>query len=146
VVIELHVRRPVCRECPQRTFRQQVPELALRYARRTLRLTTTVGRLTITPAGRADAAVLTGWGDDLAVDGVAGADGASDPTAADAEVLSVDDVARRKTVRASPTHWRARRPTECCFDRSRRRHHLTGSACRTLRWCRGLVSRMQPDA
>ena len=64
LVIELHVRRLVCQsdECPQRTFRQQVPELALRYARRTLRLTTVVGRLAITLAGRAGAAVLAGLG------------------------------------------------------------------------------------
>ena len=50
------------RDCPQRTFREQVPELALRYARRTLRLTATVGRLAITLAGRAGAAVLAGLG------------------------------------------------------------------------------------
>jgi transposase len=39
VVVELQMRRLVCpsAECPQRTFRQQIPELALRYARRTLR-------------------------------------------------------------------------------------------------------------
>ena len=49
-MVELHVRRLVCQDakCPQRTFRQQVPELALRYARRTLRLTATVGRLAVT--------------------------------------------------------------------------------------------------
>jgi transposase len=36
LLIELRVRRLVCQnaECPQRTFRQQVPELALRCARR----------------------------------------------------------------------------------------------------------------
>ncbi len=43
-------------------FRQQVLELALRYARRTLRLTATVGQLAITLAGRAGAAVLAGLG------------------------------------------------------------------------------------
>ena len=64
VVIELQVRRLVCQtiECTQRTFRQQVPELAVRYARRTLRLTATVGRLAITLAGRAGATVLAGLG------------------------------------------------------------------------------------
>jgi transposase len=38
LVVELRVRRLVCAatQCPQRTFREQVPELALRYARRTL--------------------------------------------------------------------------------------------------------------
>jgi hypothetical protein len=52
--------------CPQRTLREQVPELAARYARRTLRLTTTVGRLAITLAGRAGARVLTGLGMSIA--------------------------------------------------------------------------------
>lgn len=64
MVVELQVRRLVCpvAECSQRTFREQVPELALRYARHTLRLTATVGRLAITLAGRAGAAVLAGLG------------------------------------------------------------------------------------
>jgi hypothetical protein len=64
LAIELHVRRLVCPvvECPQRTFRQQVPELALRYARRTLRMTTIVGRVAIALAGRAGASVLAGLG------------------------------------------------------------------------------------
>jgi transposase len=64
LVIELNLRRLVCPniECPQRTFRQQVPRLALRYARRTLRLTTSIGRLGVTLAGRAGAAVLAGLG------------------------------------------------------------------------------------
>jgi len=64
VVIELQVRRLICPNagCPQRTFRQQVPEVARRYARRTLRLSATVGRLAITLAGRAGAAVLAGLG------------------------------------------------------------------------------------
>ena len=48
--------------CPQRTFREPVPELALRYARRTLRLAMMVGRLAIALAGRAGARVLTGLG------------------------------------------------------------------------------------
>jgi hypothetical protein len=64
VVIELHVRRLICPNsgCPQRTFRQQVPDVARRYARRTLRLTATVGRLAVTLAGRAAAAALAGLG------------------------------------------------------------------------------------
>ena len=64
MVIELDVRRLVCpgTECPQRTFREQVPQVALRYARRRLRLTTTIGRLAITLAGRAGAAALAGRG------------------------------------------------------------------------------------
>ena len=57
MVVELQIRRLVCTAayCPQRTFREQVPELALRYARRTLRMTTVVGKLAITLAGRASA-------------------------------------------------------------------------------------------
>ena len=49
MVVELQVRRLVCAvtRCPQRTFREQVPELALRSTRRKLRLTATVGRLAI---------------------------------------------------------------------------------------------------
>jgi transposase len=64
LVVELQVRRLVCpvAECSQRTFREQLPELAPRYARRTLRLTATVGRLAITLAGRAGAAMLAGLG------------------------------------------------------------------------------------
>ena len=63
-MIELRVRRLVCQAtgCPQRTFREQVPELALRFARRMLRLTTMVGQLAITLAGRAGAAALSGLG------------------------------------------------------------------------------------
>jgi hypothetical protein len=59
-----HVRRLVCSspECPQRTIRQQIPELALRYARRTLRLSAMIGRLAVTLAGRAGATVLAGLG------------------------------------------------------------------------------------
>ena len=140
VVIELHVRRLVCQDakCPQRTFRQQVPELALRYARRTLRLTTTVGRLAITLAGRAGAAVLSGLGVAISRSTVLRVLMALPlPPPPTPRVLSVDDVARRNTVSASAMPSRARRPPGCCFGRSRRRHHLTGSACRTLRWCRG---------
>jgi transposase len=64
LVIELRVRRLVCQAitCEQRTFREQIPELALRYARRTLRLTATVGQVAIALAGRAGAAMLTGLG------------------------------------------------------------------------------------
>jgi len=64
VLIELRVRRLVCQntQCPQRTFREQVGQLALRCARRTLRLTSTIGRLAVVLAGRAGAAVLAGLG------------------------------------------------------------------------------------
>ena len=45
-VVQLRVRRLVCLvpECARRTFREQVPQLAARCARRTLRLTAAVGR------------------------------------------------------------------------------------------------------
>jgi len=64
LVIELRVRRLTCAvtQCGQRTFREQVPELALRYARRTLRLTVAVGQVAVTLAGRAGAAMLAGLG------------------------------------------------------------------------------------
>ena len=50
VVVELHVRRLVCQDASVRSARsvEQVPELAARYARRTQRLTATVGRLAVT--------------------------------------------------------------------------------------------------
>jgi transposase len=50
LVIELRVRRLVCQAsaCEQRTFREQVSELALRCARHTLRLTATIGQVAIT--------------------------------------------------------------------------------------------------
>ena len=99
VVIELHVRRLVCPSaaCPQRTFRQQVPELALRYARRTLRLTTMVGRLAITLAGRAGAAVLAGLGVAISRSTVLRVLMALPiPPAPTPRVLSVDDVALRR--------------------------------------------------
>jgi transposase len=46
VVVQLRVRRLVCLvpACVRRTFREQVPQLAARCARRTLRLTAAVGR------------------------------------------------------------------------------------------------------
>jgi hypothetical protein len=61
LVIELRVRRLACQdaECGQRTFREQVPELASRCARRTLRLTAAVGRVAIALAGRARVPRLT---------------------------------------------------------------------------------------
>jgi transposase len=98
-VIELNVRRLVCPniECPQRTFRQQVPQLALRYARRTLRLTTTIGRLAVTLAGRAGAAVLAGLGVTISRSTVLRVLMALPlPQAPTPRVLSVDDFALRR--------------------------------------------------
>ncbi|GAA3284042.1 ISL3-like element IS466 family transposase [Dactylosporangium vinaceum] len=45
-------------DCPQQTFREQVPELTTRWARRTRQLTVLVGDLAVVVAGRAGAAVL----------------------------------------------------------------------------------------
>ena len=97
--MELQVRRLVCAvtQCPQRTFREQVPELALRYARRTLRLTAMVGRLAIALAGRAGARVLTGLGMEISRSTVLRVLMALPiPSAPTPAVLSVDDVALRR--------------------------------------------------
>ena len=98
-MIELRVRRLVCQSagCPQRTFREQVPELALRYARRTRRLTTTVGQLAITLAGRAGATVLSGLGVAMSRSTVLRVLMALPiPPTPTPTVLSVDDVALRR--------------------------------------------------
>ncbi|MET7425742.1 transposase family protein [Dactylosporangium sp. NPDC005555] len=60
VVVEVRVRRLRCltADCPQQTFREQVPELTTRWARRTRQLTALVGDLAVVVAGRAGAAVL----------------------------------------------------------------------------------------
>jgi transposase len=99
LVIELNVRRLVCpnTECPQRTFRQQIPQLALRYARRTLRLTTTIGRLAVTLAGRAGAAALAGLGVAISRSTVLRVQMALPISQAPTpRVLSVDDFALRR--------------------------------------------------
>jgi transposase len=99
LVIELRVRRLVCqaRACEQRTFREQVPELALRCARRTLRLTATVGQVAITLAGRAGAAMLTGLGVSISRSTMLRVLMALPiPLAPTPQVLGVDDVALRR--------------------------------------------------
>lgn len=60
VVVQLRVRRLVCAalSCPRRTFREQVPTLTKRWARRTQQLTALVADLAVVTAGRAGAAVL----------------------------------------------------------------------------------------
>lgn len=98
-MIEPHVRRLVCTntQCPQRTFREQVPTLAARYARRTQRLTATVGRVAITLAGRAGAAVLAGLGVTISRSTVLRVLMALPiPPTPTPQVLSVDDVALRR--------------------------------------------------
>ena len=64
VVIDLRVRRLVCptQSCPRRTFREQVPALTYRWARRTGGLTKLIGDLAVVVAGRAGSAVLARLG------------------------------------------------------------------------------------
>ncbi|WP_426636017.1 transposase family protein [Planosporangium sp. 12N6] len=64
VIVELRVRRLVCptASCPRRTFREQVPALARRWARRTCQLTALIADLAVVMAGRAGAAVLARLG------------------------------------------------------------------------------------
>ncbi|MEV1296114.1 transposase family protein [Pseudonocardia sp. NPDC049635] len=64
VVMGLRVRRLLCTDvqCPQRTFREQIPALASRYARRTLRLAATIEQVAVALAGRAGAALLATLG------------------------------------------------------------------------------------
>lgn len=61
VVVELRVRRLACltHGCPRQTFREQVPPVAARYARRTPGLTCLVIDIAVVLAGRAGAAMLS---------------------------------------------------------------------------------------
>jgi hypothetical protein len=64
VVVELRVWRLMCqtRACARRTFREQVPEIAQRWARRTRQLTALIADIGVVVAGRAGAAVLSRLG------------------------------------------------------------------------------------
>lgn len=64
VVVELRVRRLVCqtRGCARRTFREQVPVIAQRWARRTRQLTALIADIAVVVAGRAGAAMLSRLG------------------------------------------------------------------------------------
>ncbi|GAA4550482.1 transposase [Pseudonocardia xishanensis] len=59
MVLELRVRR-LCTDtsCLQRTFREQIPLLSVKTARRTVRLTEMIGQIAVRLAGRAGSAVL----------------------------------------------------------------------------------------
>jgi transposase len=61
VVVEMRVRRLRCetRGCARQTFREQVPEVAERYARRTPRLSVLITDIAVVLAGRAGAAMLS---------------------------------------------------------------------------------------
>lgn len=99
LVVDLRVRRLACvsAECPQRTFREQVPQLAQRCARRTTRLTTTIGQVAITLAGRAGAALLGRLGVAVSRSSLLRTLMALPlPQGPAPSVLSVDDVALRR--------------------------------------------------
>ncbi|MFD0746608.1 ISL3 family transposase [Phytohabitans flavus] len=99
VVVELRVRRLLCQsgDCGRRTFREQVPGLAQRWARRTRQLTALIADLAVTLAGRAGAAVLARLGVAVSRTTVLrvlmGLPTASEPAPT---VLSVDDFALRR--------------------------------------------------
>jgi transposase len=99
MVVELRVRRLVCQAegCPRRTFREQVPQLAQRWARRTHRLTELIGQLAVVLAGRAGALVLSRLGVRISRTTVLRVLMALPvPIGPAPAVLSVDDVALRR--------------------------------------------------
>lgn len=99
MVVELRVRRLRCEVlgCQRLTFREQVPGLAQRWARRTLQLTTLIADFAVVMAGRAGAAVLSRLGVRVSRTTVLrvlmGVPTATDPAPS---VLSVDDFAVRR--------------------------------------------------
>ena len=99
VVIDLRVRRLVCptTSCPRRTFREQVPALTSRWARRTVELTGLVGDLAVVVAGRAGSAVLARLGMTVSRSTVLRVLMAMPvPSGPAPTVLSVDDFALRR--------------------------------------------------
>ncbi|WP_426513166.1 ISL3 family transposase [Dactylosporangium sp. McL0621] len=99
VVVELRVRRLVCQTagCARRTFREQVPALAHRWARRTRQLTALIADLAVVVAGRAGAAVLSRLGVRVSRSTVLRVlMGIPTPAAPAPAVLSVDDCALRR--------------------------------------------------
>lgn len=106
IVLELRSRRLVCRNggCVQRTFREQIPDLTRRWARRTPRVTALIARFGIAVAGRAGARLLDAAGVSVSRDTVLRgvmsqplpfeqAQAAGEPVP---PVLGVDDVAIRR--------------------------------------------------
>lgn len=99
VVVELRVRRLVCAtpSCRQRTFREQVPALTQRWARRTCQLTALIGDLAVVVAGRAGAAVLARLGVRISRTTMLRVlMGLPTPAGPAPTVLSVDDFALRR--------------------------------------------------
>jgi len=103
MLLVLCLRRLMCRtrDCPQRTFREQVPGLTQRWARRTDRLTAMITRFGIEAAGRAGVRFLEAAGVSISRDTVLRAVMRQPlPFDLDREpvprVLSVDDVAIRR--------------------------------------------------
>ncbi|MEU7905368.1 ISL3 family transposase [Actinoplanes sp. NPDC049118] len=99
VVIDLRVRRLRCPSaaCPRRTFREQVPGLTSRWARRTWQLTGLIGDLAVVLAGRGGAAVLARLGTRISRSTVLRVLMAR-PTSTESvpAVISVDDFALRR--------------------------------------------------
>ncbi|WUJ22448.1 ISL3 family transposase [Micromonospora sp. NBC_00389] len=99
VIIDLQVRRLRCpnASCPRRAFREQVPALACRWARRTCQLGGLIGDLAVVVAGRAGAAVLARLGIRISRSTVLRVLMAMPTPAGPAPaVLSVDDFALRR--------------------------------------------------
>jgi transposase len=99
VLLCLRSRRLVCQasRCPQRTFREQVPDLTRRWARRTERVSAAIGRFAVALAGRAGSRLLATAGIRVSRSTVLrvlmGLPLTQGPVPA---VLSVDDVALRR--------------------------------------------------
>ncbi|MEV4281881.1 ISL3 family transposase [Actinoplanes xinjiangensis] len=99
VTVQVRVRRLVCAamSCPRRTFREQVPALTQRWARRTQQLTSLVADLAVITAGRSGAAVLARLGTRISRSTVLRVLMAKPiPAAPVPTVLSVDDFALRR--------------------------------------------------
>jgi transposase len=99
VIIDLRIRRLLCPtpSCPRRTFREQIPAVARRCARRTRQLTGLVGDLAMVVAGRAGAAMLARLGVRISRSTVLRVLMALPTSAGPAPaVLSVDDFALRR--------------------------------------------------
>lgn len=106
VVVQLRVRRLVCAvlSCPRRTFREQVPMLTTRWARRTRQLTALIADLAVVTAGRAGAAALSRVGARVSRSTVLRVLMATPiPDRAVPAVLSVDDFALRRGRRYAAT-------------------------------------------